>query len=225
MKVTQFRTCFSVLFLVVACVNSYGGLVITEFMADPDALPDSEGEYFEVYNPMLTPVNVEDLTLSDDGSESFDFPASSLVIAPDSFFVFARSSSVVDADAIYSSFILANGADEIVISIGATELARLNYSDGDKFGAGVAGVLNDTANQVGGVVDFDDFIAEVAANDTIASADIGSPGVAGSTTVTAVPEPSQYLTLSLVGIVGVAVSRKARNCLVSKVRALHRSAK
>ncbi|MCA9212496.1 MAG: lamin tail domain-containing protein [Caldilineaceae bacterium] len=186
-----------------------GGLVITEFMADPAALTDATGEYFEVYNPMAIAVNVQDLTISDDGSDSFDFPASALVIAPGEFFVFARSASVSAADAIYSSFVLGNTDDEIVISIGANELARLNYNDGSTFGAGVAAVLNDTANNVGGLTNFNDYIAEVVANDTIASSDIGSPGVAGSTVVSAVPEPSS-VAMGVIVLAGVLVRVGAR---------------
>jgi len=46
-----------------------------------------------------------------------------------------------------------------------------------------------------------DYIAEIAANDTLSTGDIGSPGSAGSTIITlvSVPEPSAILLFTFAG--------------------------
>ncbi len=63
---------------------------------------------------------------------------------------------------------------------------------------------------------FSDFTWSVISVDTPGMLNAGQ-------TVTAVPEPSQYLALTLVGIVGVTLSRTARSRVVSMLAALFQS--
>ncbi|MEM9588374.1 MAG: lamin tail domain-containing protein [Planctomycetota bacterium] len=170
-------------------------LVISEYMANPAALPDSEGEYFELYNSGAAAISFD--TISDDGSDNFVF-TTPISVAPGEFVVLGNTAQSY-VDFVYTPYFLANGADEIVVSSGATELARVNYSNGDPFGAGVAVVLEDV---FGSPLNY---IAEVS---TFSTGDIGSPGVAGST-ITAIPEPSAVAVLALFGC-GVAVRRSRR---------------
>ena len=192
-----------------AAINSASSaIIITEFMANPAALTDATGEYFEVYNSGPTPVAVGTLSLSDDGTNSIDLIGATEVIPVDTFFVFGISAlPYVDFNygGLPGNFALGNGADEIVVSVTATgaELARLNYTNGDPFGEGVAAVLDDVESAMGGVTTPGSYVAEIAANNTIGTSDIGSPGVAG---LTVVPEPSSAL-LGALGIFGFLVRR------------------
>ena len=173
-------------------------LVITEFLADPNSTADVGFEYFEVFNNGSTAINVGELTIGDNDTDSVSLSGSTLTIGVGAFFVFGEN--LVDVDLNWNdfgSFILANGADEIVISDTSGELARLNYTDGDAAGDGVTNVLNDISNATagGGGVTFEaDYIAEVVINDTLSTGDIGSPGSAGSTII---PEPSSALLVTL----------------------------
>lgn len=204
-------SCVVVLTLLIgsSAQDANADLVITEFMANPSALSDADGEYFELYNTGPATIDVGDLTISDDGVDSIDLAslAGTLINSGD-FIVFGSSAqSYVDVDyGSLGSYFLANGADEIVVSLTAGgELARLNYSNGDPFGAGTAAVLDDISNQAGGVTQESNYIAETI--DTLPTGDIGSPGVAGSTIITQVPEPTSALILSL-GTMALVIRRR-----------------
>ncbi|MEM7307813.1 MAG: lamin tail domain-containing protein [Planctomycetota bacterium] len=49
-----------------ASSSSGGELVITEFLRDPSTIFDSDGEWLEIYNPGVTPVDIEGYWLADD---------------------------------------------------------------------------------------------------------------------------------------------------------------
>lgn len=193
--------------------SAHADLVLTEFSANPSSLSDDFGEYVEVYNSGTTPISVDGLILGDDGADEFTFSGTGLTIAPGSFFVFGDSEntdspSYVDATWGEGSFFLSNGADEIIISDASGTLISLFYSNGDPFGAGTAAVLNDTANDDSV---FSNFVAEtttIGANTGGTNSDLGSPGSAGLTVISAIPEPSSIALLGLVGLAGVVRRRK-----------------
>jgi hypothetical protein len=135
-------------------------------------------------------------------------------IALGRFFVFGNSAhSYVDFNygALTGSFALSNGGDEIVVvdTLSGSVLARRAYDDGDREGDGLANVLDSMSNAVDGVTQYINYRAETAQHDTLPSADIGSPGIAGSTedVIAAIPGPAA-LALALV-LVGAALSRLA----------------
>lgn len=186
-------------------VSAQANLIITEFMADPTS-PDDGTEYFELFNAGPNAVTFD--TIADDGSNLVTFAPQTVISG--AFFVLGRE----DADYVnftYSGFALANSDDEIVVRNGTTELARVNYPDGDEFGDGIALVLSDATLVVNGVTQFSDYIAEVEANDTFPGADIGSPGIAGGTlNAVAVPEPTSLAFAALAGAGGVLRFRRRR---------------
>lgn len=59
-----------------------GALVITEIMNDPDAVTDTLGEWFEVYNPSETPVDLRGLRVRGSGTEMFQVTAASPLLVP-----------------------------------------------------------------------------------------------------------------------------------------------
>ncbi len=169
--------------------QSAGDLIITEYMANPRGT-DPGGEYFELYNTTNNTINIDGWVFKDDGSDSLKIDAGgTLNILPKGFLVLGRSTAnseqIVNRDYIYGSgFAIGNGADEIVIQTDTgTEIARINYSNGDPFflnGGGQAVELSDLSDHSGGVITQSDV---VAATDDLPGDAVGrgSPGYAGNT--------------------------------------------
>ncbi|MBN2051923.1 lamin tail domain-containing protein [Candidatus Woesearchaeota archaeon] len=96
-----------------------GGLVITEIMYNPDAVSDTAGEWFEVYNPGSSAVNLNGWTIQDLGTDSFTF-SQDVLVQPSDYAVLCKNTDNtlnggIICDAGYSSFTLGNTADAIVI--------------------------------------------------------------------------------------------------------------
>jgi hypothetical protein len=100
-------------------------LLISEIMADPSAVTDSNGEWFELFNPGNETISLDGITLHDDGSNSVLLSGSGLSIASGSYFVLARNGDSLSnggftADYVYGGgFSLGNSNDEIVFSDGS----------------------------------------------------------------------------------------------------------
>jgi len=97
----------------------YFFLVVSEVMVDPQAVSDAHGEWFELYNTLTVPVDLEDWTVYDGGGESFTI-VGSLVIPAQGYLVFGRDGNPatnggVNVDYEYSGFTLDNVDDEIYI--------------------------------------------------------------------------------------------------------------
>jgi hypothetical protein len=114
---------------------SISDLLITEIMVNPSALPDSRGEWFELYNPTDQEVNLEGISFGDDSGNRHRFE-SDLLILPGEYLTLARSGDPgFLPDYVYDDFILSNSGDEIVLRNGLTELLRLDYdADFDQAG-------------------------------------------------------------------------------------------
>ncbi|MDH5572730.1 MAG: lamin tail domain-containing protein, partial [Gammaproteobacteria bacterium] len=118
-----------------------GDLVISEVMANPDAVSDTTGEWFEVYNLSHDSLIIDGLLISDNGSnQHLVDTGNSILIAPDEYFVFGRSADSslnggYTANYMFSNFTLSNTIDAIILAFGDTEITRLEYESG----FGVAG--------------------------------------------------------------------------------------
>jgi len=160
---------------------SQGDLVITEIMQNPSAVLDSEGEWFEVYNASGSSINMNGLIIKDDGTNTFTV-GSDVIIAAGAYALFAENADhltngglpTVDYD-YPSTFVLANGDDEIVIMDGTTEIDRVNYDGGPSFpdpnGASMMLVDVSYDNNVGA-----NWAEE--SNETYGDGDYGTPGAA-----------------------------------------------
>lgn len=123
-----------------------GDLVISEVMANPSAVSDSAGEWFELFNSTSSSIDLDGLVLSDDGINSHTI-SGTLIIASGGYLVLgingdSAANGGYVADYVYSNFLLGNSGDEIVISEGMTEIARLDYSSSFA-GAGTSMELSD----------------------------------------------------------------------------------
>lgn len=178
-------------------------LLITEIMANPLAVSDTQGEWFELFNPTSESINLSGLLLSDDGSNSHTISSrTDLMINSGSYFVMARNGDSSQnggftANYVYSSFSLGNTQDQIIFSDMSGELLRFDY------GAGFV--------PSGGSMELIDAVLLpsnfAATSTTFGSGDFGTPGSSGSfiqaTGVTPVPIPGTVWLLSA-GLIGLA---------------------
>ncbi|MDH5483822.1 MAG: lamin tail domain-containing protein [Gammaproteobacteria bacterium] len=190
---------------------SIANLLITEVMANPQQVTDSNGEWFELFNPTTDFIDLQGLILSDDGSNQHTIASSGpLGIAPGQYFVLGRNgdSSLnggLNLDYVYSNFTLANSMDQIIFSDGLSELLRLDYS-GNFAEAGRSMELLSLPMNEGNYT-------PTAMGMIYGSGDIGTPGAAGSVdfSTSTVPVPAA-IWLFGTGLMGLAgISRLKRN--------------
>jgi len=112
-------------------------LLITEIMKDPNAMGDSSGEWFEIYNNSADTLEIEGLIVYDLGGESWLID-DTLEIEAGDYAVLARSSSATtEADVIWSGFQLVNTEDEVVLATYGTDgtdgdvIHQIEYDDSD----------------------------------------------------------------------------------------------
>lgn len=119
---------------------SPGDLAITEVMANPQAVSDTLGEWFEIHNTTNTTVSLTGLLLKDNGSNSHII--GDVSIAANQYFVMGRSNNPMEnggvpVDYVYSGFTLSNSTDQIQIIDADITIATLSYS-GDFVVSGVS---------------------------------------------------------------------------------------
>lgn len=189
---------------------SVSDLLITEIMANPAQVSDSNGEWFELFNPTLEAVDLEGLILSDDGSNHHVINSGgSLLVNPGEYFVLAGNADSdfnggFFANYEYSGFSLGNAEDEIVFSDDSGELLRFNYTGG----FGVAG----RSMELLGMDMIETNYGLTDPDWTYGLGDIGTPGAMGSYSPSPVPLPAAAWLFSsgLVGLIGIARRRKNR---------------
>jgi hypothetical protein len=109
-----------------------GELVITELMADPQAVTDAEGEWFELFNPTGAALELQRCEI-DDGAKTTHPIEASLIIAPAAYVTFARSTQVGFSPDRVASFSLSNSADHLALRCGAVEIDRVDYDAAQGF--------------------------------------------------------------------------------------------
>lgn len=166
-----------------------GDLLISEVLANPSAVSDSNGEYFELFNTSNITIDLNGFSISDDGSNSHSINAlEPLLIRPGEYFVLgnngdSRTNGGYIANYVYSNFSLTNSSDEIILSSSDNIIvARLAYS-GAPFG--ISGVSAELVNQVLQPTADDYAISTTLFGD----GDLGTPGQAGSIILTSTASP------------------------------------
>ncbi len=153
-------------------------VIITEIMANPAALPDSEGEYFEIVNDGTAAVDLAGLEISDLGSDSFTVDES-FIVAPGEHAVFGKSelAALGTGDFVYGSAMsLTNSADAIILSLNGTVLDQVSYDSEFPATAGRAMVLKDLSSESN-----DSAQAWCLSNTPMGDGDFGSPGSGDNT--------------------------------------------
>jgi hypothetical protein len=183
-----------------------GDLLISEVMANPSAVSDTNGEWFELFNASANSIDLNGLTISDDGTNSHQINnAASLLIAPGAYLVLGRNGNSANnggyiADYVYTNFTLGNTLDQIVLSDNGSEIVRLNYT-GLPFGA--SGISTELINQL---INPGESSYQASQNSQYGLGDIGTPGRSGSielVSVSTVPLPdAAWLFASAIFIMG-----------------------
>ncbi len=112
-------------------------VVINEIMQNPHVVGDGEGEWFEFYNASSTPFDLEGCVIRDNDGDSHIIE-NSLIINGFGYLVLAKNGTSTEnggvlADYVYSSFILANSDDEVVLECCQTEIDKVEYDGGSQF--------------------------------------------------------------------------------------------
>lgn len=159
-------------------VTSPYPIIIVEILANPAAVSDTDGEWFEIYNPGDSQVELSAWVIADaDGDQhSIDPGIDFFAIDPGKHMVFGRNGdSLVNggyqADYEYAGFALANTSDEIILYDSQGRLVDEVYYDSNyPQSSGTAMYLAD--------YDLDNNLAEnwQAATRPFGSGDLGSPG-------------------------------------------------
>ena len=185
---------------------SVSDLLISEVMANPSAISDTRGEWFELFNPTDQPVNLRGLDLGDDGSKRHRFD-SDLLILPAKFLTLARSSAPgFTPDYVYDNFTLTNSSDEIIFRDGLMELLRLDYSPG----FAVAGHSRELQQLPMLASNYKLTLASL----TYGAGDIGTPGASASMlqapSTVPIPAAAWLFISGLLTILAPTALRKAR---------------
>ena len=112
---------------------SPGDLVITEIMANPGCVADTDGEWVELTNASAAAIDLAGFHLADEGSDDFTIPGS-LVVPPGGRVVLCREvdpalNGGVACHLAYADFLLANTEDEVVLrDPGGAVIDRVAYS-------------------------------------------------------------------------------------------------
>ncbi|MEZ4241965.1 MAG: lamin tail domain-containing protein [Myxococcota bacterium] len=108
-----------------------GDLVISEFMSAPLAIPQSSGQWFEVYNATTNEIDVNGMNVRDVNTNFV--VAGSHIVPPHGYFTFVRTTNVgfVGGYDYPNTFFLADAADSIILetSVGGTELDRVVWTN------------------------------------------------------------------------------------------------
>jgi PKD repeat protein len=119
-------------------LNDEPVLIITEIMQNPAIVNDSEGEWFEVFNPTQSPIDMINWYVKDNDFDSIKI-LSSVIVPANGFAVLGINSNSslnggYTCDYEYSNFFLSNSGDEIILfSPEETEIDRVEYDGGPDF--------------------------------------------------------------------------------------------
>ena len=140
----------------------FGQIVITEFMQNPSQVNDADGEWFELYNAGTEDVDINGWKLDDDTMLTGDHRINNggpLIIEDDDYLVLgingdSATNGGVTVDYEYSSFILGNGSDSIILLNATNDVQdRVDYDNGATFpdanGAAAALKATNLDNEVG----------------------------------------------------------------------------
>jgi len=130
-----------VIFYAPACVDcpDVGSVIITEILNNADGNDDGK-EWFEIYNTSDSAIDLQDWTVTDEGSNAITI-SESLVIESGGYLVLGEetdptlnSGAEVDyAWGTNANLTLGNGDDEIILSCGGIIIDMVAYDNGDTF--------------------------------------------------------------------------------------------
>jgi hypothetical protein len=157
-----------------------GDLVISEFMYNPDAVGDADGEYVEIFNPTSQDLNLEGCVIEDNNSSH---TMGSYIVPAGGYGVLARSDNpssnggINGAYAYGSDIQLGNGGDTISITCGGELIDGVDFTSGWP-GSDTAGTSIQLSSYALNAADNDDPAWWCDSTDTYGDGDTGTPGAA-----------------------------------------------
>jgi len=111
-----------------------GDLLITEIMFDPTALPDADGEWFEIYNNTGHSVSLKNLVIEKNETDRHAI-TEKIILLPGAFQVFSRTENAVSGTAyVYGSGISLNNTGAVLSvsnygtdGMDGSEICSVNY--------------------------------------------------------------------------------------------------
>ena len=117
-----------------------GDIVITEIMQNPSAVSDTNGEYFEIFNPTDDPIDINGWLIKDNGTDAHTISNGGPLLVPSGgYLVLARNSDEntnggLSIDYQYSSVVMGNADDELILETdGSVEVDRVEWDNGVTF--------------------------------------------------------------------------------------------
>jgi len=115
-------------------------IIITEIMQNPNAVFDSDGEWFEIHNPTESDIDINGWTIADLDSDSHVIDNGGPLLVPaEGYLVLGNNADMATNGGVnvgyqYSGIALANGGDEVVLFDGTmTEIDSVAYDGGPNF--------------------------------------------------------------------------------------------
>jgi Lamin Tail Domain len=118
-----------------------GALVISELMINPRARSDTEGEWFELYNPGDRELDAYGCALSEGSAQSRLLPEH-LPIPPGAYVVVARGEQPGFEPDLVASFSLKNGADALELSCDGVLIDRVAYDKAQGFAVAAGAAMS-----------------------------------------------------------------------------------
>ena len=128
--------------VVVPPIANPGDVVINEVMQNPNAVDDNAGEWFELYNTTLGPIDINGWALSDNDTDAHTIDnGGPLVIPAGGYLVLGNNADTgtnggLTVNYAYGSSVisLANGADELILTApDLVEIDRVEWDGGTNF--------------------------------------------------------------------------------------------
>ena len=204
-------------------------VVITEFMANPSG-DDTTGEFVELYNSGASAVDLTDWILSDEDSDSFTLPVTT--IGAGNFVIIANDRATFISDwmipaslqssVLETTFTLSNTSDELELENSTPSLIWSLAYGSSNVADGVSAYLDPATALISGTAfgnkaapgvdlgSLGDYINQSLAQEAEASAmtrGTGSPFAWNG--VTQIPEPGTGMLLALTGATLVFLRRRA----------------
>lgn len=115
-----------------------GEVVVTEIMQNPAILPDSDGEYFELYNPTMGDLQLANCFVEGSTDAGFPVAIDELVMGPLSYRTFAITSAggpgfVPDYQWPIGDFSLNNSSDTVRLVCNGVVVDEVDYDNGATF--------------------------------------------------------------------------------------------